>query len=68
MPRARSWFNIGDNIAYRLTLEVRGGRIRASWKNMLYLEAPVEAGASGYFGFFVDRGMLFVTDLKLEAL
>jgi hypothetical protein len=65
---ARSWFNIGDNIAYRLSLEARGGRIRASWKNMLDLEAAVDPGTSGQFGFFVDRGMLFVTDLKLEAL
>jgi len=65
---ARSWFNIGDSIAYRLTLEVRGGRIRASWKNMLDLEAPAGRAASGQFGFFVDRGTMFVTDLKLEQL
>ncbi len=65
---ARSWFNIADNIAYRLTLEVRNGRILASWKNMLDLEATVDPGASGHFGFFVDRGMMFVTDLKLERL
>jgi hypothetical protein len=65
---ARSWFNIGDNIAYQLTLEVRGGRVRASWKNMLDLEAPVDAGAAGQFGLFVDRGTLFVTDLRLESV
>jgi len=65
---ARSWFNIADNIAYRLTLEVRNGRIRASWKNMLDLEATVDSAAPGHFGFFVDRGTMFVTDLKLERL
>jgi len=65
---ARSWFNIGDNIAYRLVLEVRDGRVRASWKNMLDLEAPVDPGTAGHFGFFIDRGSMFVTDLKLERL
>jgi hypothetical protein len=65
---ARSWFNIADNIAYRLTLEVRNGRIRAAWKNMLDLDAAVDSAAPGHFGFFVDRGMMFVTDLKLERL
>jgi predicted phosphodiesterase len=64
---ARSWFNISDNIAYRLTLEVRNGRIAASWKNMLELKAPVEPGASGYFGFWIERGTMFVTDLKLDS-
>jgi hypothetical protein len=65
---ARSWFNIADNIAYRLTLEVRNGRIKASWKNMLTLETSLDAGESGRFGFFVDRGAVFVTDLRLESL
>jgi hypothetical protein len=65
---ARSWFNIGDDIAYRLTLEIRGGKVTASWKNMLTLEAGVDAAKPGYFGFFVERGALFVTDLKLERL
>ena len=65
---ARSWFNIGDNIAYRLVLETRDGRVRASWKNMLDLEAPVDAGTTGHFGLFVDRGTVFVTDMKLECL
>lgn len=65
---ARGWFNIGDNIAYRLTLEARGGRVRASWKNMLDLEAPAGGAASGHFGFFVEGGTMFVTDLKLERL
>ena len=65
---ARSWFNIADNIAYRLTLEVRNGRITASWKNMLNLEATLEPGTSGYFGFFIDRGAMFVTDLEPERL
>jgi hypothetical protein len=65
---ARSWFNIGDNIAYRLTLEVRNGRVTASWKNMLDLQAPDSTGASGYFGFYVERGTMFVTDARLEQL
>ncbi len=65
---ARSWFNIGDNIAYRLILEVRDGQITASWKNMLSLRARVDPDASGHFGFFVERGTMFVTDLKLERL
>jgi hypothetical protein len=65
---ARSWFNIGDHIAYRMTVEVRNGRIAARWKNMLDLEASVEPGSSGHFGFFVDRGAMFVTDLELERL
>jgi hypothetical protein len=65
---ARSWFNIGDNIAYRLVLEIRGGRVCASWKNMLDLEAPIDPHTAGHFGFFVDRGSMLVTDLKLERL
>lgn len=65
---ARSWFNIADNIAYRLTLEVRNGRVAASWKNMLNLEAGIEQAGPGHFGFFVDRGTMFVTDVKLERL
>jgi hypothetical protein len=35
---------------------------------MLDLEAAVDPGTAGYFGFFVDRGSMFVTDLKLERL
>jgi hypothetical protein len=65
---ARSWFNIADNIAYRLVLEVRNGRVSASWKNMVNLKADVSPAAPGLFGFFVDRGTAFVTDLKLERL
>ncbi len=65
---ARSWFNIADNIAYRLVLEVRESRVSASWKNMLNLSASAEPGAAGQFGIFVDRGTIFVTDLKLERL
>ncbi len=65
---ARSWFNIADNIAYRLILEVRNGQITASWKNMLDLRAPMEAGPGGYFGFFIERGAMFVTDLRLERV
>jgi hypothetical protein len=65
---ARSWFNIADNIAYRFSVEVRNGRVLASWKNMLNLEAAIEPGLSGSFGFFIERGMMFVTDLDLERL
>lgn len=65
---ARSWFNIADNISYRLSLEVSNGRVRAAWKNMLNLEAQVRQSAPGQFGFFVDRGAMIVTDLKLERL
>jgi hypothetical protein len=65
---ARSWFNIADNIAYRLVLEVRNGQISASWKNMVNLKADASPAAPGLFGFFVDRGTAFVTDLKLERL
>ena len=64
---ARSWFNIGDNIAYRLVLEVRNGLLSASWKNMLNLEAAINPVTAGHFGVFVDRGSIFVTDLKLEC-
>jgi len=35
---------------------------------MLDLDASVEPGTAGHFGFFVDRGSIFVTDLKLERL
>lgn len=65
---ARSWFNITDAVAYHLTLEVRNGKIRADWKNMLQLQAQMDAGSEGRFGFFVDRGVMYVTDLKLERL
>jgi len=65
---ARSWFNISDDIAYRLSVEVRNGRVLASWKNMLDLEAKTAPGRSGYFGFYVEKGAMFVTDLKLERL
>jgi hypothetical protein len=65
---ARSWFNIGDRIAYRLVVEIRGGRVRASWKNMLNLETSVDPAKAGYSGFFVDRGDMLITDLKLERL
>lgn len=65
---ARSWFNIADDIAYRLTLETRGGRVRASWKNMLDLEAGPVPRAGGHVGFFVERGGMIVTELALERL
>lgn len=64
----RSWFNIANDIAYQLTLEVRNGKVSARWKNMLNLEAPVGDLKGGHFGFFVDHGVMYVTDLKLERL
>lgn len=63
---ARSWFNVGDDISYRLTLEVRDGHVSASWKNMLKLEHRAPTIAPGHFGLFVEKGTLFVTDIKLE--
>jgi hypothetical protein len=66
---ARDWFNIGDDIAYRLTLECRKGKIIAAWSNMLTLETTVSTtGAGGHYGFFVERGGMFVTDVTLDAL
>ena len=67
---ARDWFNIGDDIAYRLTLECRKGKVTAAWQNMLTLEAtmPATGAAGGHYGFFVERGGMFVTDVTLEAL
>jgi hypothetical protein len=66
---ARDWFNIGDDIAYRLTLECRKGKITATWANMLTLEASVStAAAGGHYGCFVERGGMFVTDVTLDAL
>lgn len=65
---ARDWFNIADDIAYRVTVECRDGRVKASWTNMLTLEAATTAGPTGHFGFFVERGSLFVTDVTLERL
>jgi hypothetical protein len=67
---ARDWFNIGDDIAYRLTLECRKGKVTAAWQNMLTLEAtmPATGASGGHYGFFVERGGMFVTDVTLEAL
>ena len=65
---ARSWFNIADDIAYKLTVETRDGRVRASWKNMVDLDAGPVARTSGHFGFYVERGAMFVTDVALERL
>lgn len=65
---ARSWFNIADDIAYKLTLETSDGRIRASWKNMADLDAGPVARTSGHFGFYVERGTMVVTDVTLERL
>jgi hypothetical protein len=63
---ARSWFNVADDIAYRLVLDVRDGQVTTSWKNMVSLSARVNPSVSGHFGFFVERGTAYVTDLRLE--
>lgn len=66
---ARDWFNIGDDIAYRLTLECRKGKVTAAWQNMLTLETTTATtGAGGHYGFFVERGGMFVTEVTLEGL
>lgn len=65
---ARTWFNIADNIAYRLVLEVRRGQLTASWKNLATLRAKVVPVNAGNFGFFIERGTMFVTDVRLERL
>jgi hypothetical protein len=65
---ARSWFNISDDISYRLKLEIRERQITAIWKNMLELQVSVPPADTGQFGFFVDRGTMFVTDVTLEKL
>jgi len=65
---ARSWFNISDGIAYRFVLEVKNGTVTLANKNMPELTAKIPGGSSGKFGFFVDKGKMLVTDLKLEKL
>ena len=65
---SRSWFNVRRGEAYRCTLEVKGGEVRADWKNMAGLSARIQGAGSGKFGFFVEDGTLFVTDLKLEKI
>jgi hypothetical protein len=34
----------------------------------LDLRATLEPGSAGHFGFYVERGAMFVTDVKLERL
>ncbi|MFC1543253.1 metallophosphoesterase family protein [Candidatus Neomarinimicrobiota bacterium] len=63
----RNWFNIADDIAYQLIIEARNGEVKASWKNMPVLSADI-GRSSGRFGIFIERGTMFVTDLKLERL
>ncbi len=62
----RSWFNVHPGGAYKCVLQVRGKEIKADWKNMVSLKAPIEGGGPGKFGLFVDDGTLFVTDLMME--
>lgn len=64
----RSWFNIADDIAYHLTLEVRNEKIIVKWKNMPELSASIDANTYGKFGVFVENGTVYITDLKLEKL
>lgn len=65
---ARSWFNIIDDIAYRFVLEAKNGKITLANKNMPELSAELKGSRPGKFGFFVENGEMYVTDLKLEKL
>ncbi len=65
-PLDRSWFNVHPGGAYKCTLQVRGKEVRADWKNMASLKAPIQGGGPGKFGLFVENGTLFLTDIKLE--
>ena len=65
---ARSWFNISDGIAYKFILEVKNGTITLSNKNMPELTAEIQGAPSGKFGFFVEKGKMLVTNLRLETL
>ncbi|MFC1528918.1 metallophosphoesterase family protein [Candidatus Latescibacterota bacterium] len=64
----RTWFNINDGIAYKFILEARNDTITMSVKNMPEISATLKRKSSGKFGFFVDKGKMLVTDLKLEKL
>ena len=63
-----SWFNISDGISYKFIVEVKGGTITFSPKNMPELSASIPVTRKGKFGFFVENGKMFVTDLKLEKM
>ncbi|MBN1290779.1 MAG: metallophosphoesterase [Candidatus Latescibacteria bacterium] len=63
-----SWFNISDGISYKFVVEVKDGSIIFHPKNMPELSAKIPNTPKGKFGFFVENGKMFVTDLKLEKL
>lgn len=63
-----SWFNIGNDLSYRLSLEVRDGRVSASWTGMPPLTYELETDRGGRVGIFVERGRMYVTELTLETL
>ncbi|MBT4483570.1 MAG: hypothetical protein HOC71_07815, partial [Candidatus Latescibacteria bacterium] len=65
---ARTWFNINDGIAYKFILEARNDTITLSVKNMPKISARLKIKPSGKFGFFVNKGKMLITDLKLEKL
>ena len=65
---ARSWFNISDGIAYKFVLEAKNGKITLLNKNMPKLTTEIKDNPSGKFGFFVENGKMFVTDLRIEKL
>ncbi|NOR15509.1 MAG: hypothetical protein GQ544_07385, partial [Candidatus Aminicenantes bacterium] len=48
--------------------QVRGKEVRADWKNMASLKAPIQGGGPGKFGLFVENGTLFLTDLRLDKI
>jgi hypothetical protein len=64
----RSWHNVHPGGAYKCSLQVSGREVRADWKNMASMKAPIRGGGPGKFGVFVENGTLFLTDLKLEKI
>ena len=64
----RSWFNIGNDIEYKLCLTVKNGDVTVQWKNMPGLSARTRPQQKGLFGFFVENGGIFVTGIRLEKL
>jgi len=64
----RSWFNVQRGGAYKCTFQIRGGEVKADWKNMVSLSSHIQGAGSGKFGIFVEDGTLFLTDLKLEQI
>ncbi len=65
---ARSWFNIIDGVAYGFNLEIRNGKVVLANKNMPSIEGDLPDGKAGKFGFFIENGAMYLTDLKIESL